>query len=431
MKIRRLLAQLIVVLGLGAAAFLAGCASPSIMPAEPTPRPSFDRTTVEKGAQLAAIGNCMDCHTASAGRPYAGGRPVKTPFGIIHGTNITPDPDTGIGRWPQAAFLRAMREGLDREGRHLYPAFPYDHYTRLSDEDIAALYAFLMTREPVRAATPPNRLAFPFNIRSLIGAWKRLYLEPGVFQRDPAQSAQWNRGAYLVQGLGHCGACHTPRNFLGAEKKKEFFAGGESDGWHAPALNADSRAPEPWTGEYLYRYLRGGLAERHDVPAGPMAPVVHNLAAVPEEDVRAIAAYVAAQMGPARPERRAGGDEAARSAVADGGERALRGGAAVYTGACAACHDGGRLTPSSGNALQLQLSTAVNLPAPGNFIRIVLEGITPRDGERGPWMPGFAGALTDAQLAELTAHVRSKFGKGPLWRDLEDEVKKIRREKEK
>jgi mono/diheme cytochrome c family protein len=430
MKTRPFLLHLIVALELGAAAVLAGCVSRLAMPEAPAGS-SFDPAAVATGAQLAAIGNCIVCHTATGGRPYAGGRPLQTPFGIIYGTNITPDPDTGIGRWSGAAFARAMREGLDREGRHLYPAFPYDHYTKLTDEDIRAIYAFMMTREPVRAVTPPNQLLFPFNIRSLIAVWKRRYLEPGVFLPDPAQTAEWNRGAYLVQGLGHCGACHTPRNRLGAEKKDQFLAGGEAEGWHAPALNADSPAPEPWTAQHLYRYLRHGFSDRHDVPAGPMAPVVHNLATVPEGDVRAIAAYVAAQIGPATPERQARRAAAAAApSAADSAERLYRAGQIVYAGACAGCHDSGRLSPSSGDALQLQLSTSLRLPTPRNFIHIVLDGITPRDGESGPWMPGYAGALTDGQLAALTVYARSKFGGGLAWRGVANEVKKIRGEKD-
>ncbi len=181
MKSGRLLWHLIVALQLGAATLLAGCASHPVLP-EAAAGSSFDPRAVAMGSRLAAIGNCVDCHTAAEGRPYAGGRPLKTPFGTIHGTNITPDPDTGIGRWSEAAFSRAMREGVDREGRHLYPAFPYDHYTKVADDDIRAIYAFLMTREPVRAVTPPNQLQFPFNIRSLIAVWKRMYFEPGVFQ---------------------------------------------------------------------------------------------------------------------------------------------------------------------------------------------------------------------------------------------------------
>ncbi|HKA46452.1 MAG TPA: cytochrome c [Burkholderiales bacterium] len=413
-------------LALVAAGWLGGCISQPAGTDEAPKTLSFEPAAVERGAQLAAIGNCIVCHTAPGGQPYAGGRALKTPFGIIHGTNITPDPETGIGRWSEGAFARAMRQGVDRDGRHLYPAFPYDHYTKLTDEDVRALYAFVMTREPVSAGRPANQLSFPFNIRSLIGLWKRLYFEPGAFVPDSGQNAEWNRGAYLVQGLGHCGACHTPRNVLGAEKNDLYLAGGEAEGWHAPALTGASPAPEPWTTDYLFRYLRGGLTDRHDAPAGPMASVVHNLAAVPEQDVRAIAVYVAAQMDPPTPERRSLRAEAGAPTRTEGGDSTLQAGATIYAGACGACHDNGRIAPYSGDALQLTYSTSVNLPTPSNFIHIVLDGVMPRDGEPGPWMPGFRGALTDGQLAALTLYARSRFGSGPPWRDVEGEVRKAR-----
>lgn len=412
----------------------------ALEPVDPPPRSSFDSGVIAKGAQLAAIGNCSECHTADGGKPYAGGRPLKTPYGTIYGTNITPEPETGIGRWSEAAFARAMREGLDREGRHLYPVFPYDHFTKVTDEDIRALYAFLMTREPVRAETPPNALLFPFNVRSAIGVWKRLYFEPGRFRPDPAHSAEWNRGAYLAEGLGHCGACHTPRNLVGAEKKRQDFAGGEVQGWHAPALNADSPAPVPWTTSQLHKYLRTGLDDQHAIAAGPMDPVVRNLAAVPERDVQAIAAYVAARIGAPTPQRRKGGEEALAHARRDiaaypfvdrgsrhvaGDDRAFREGAAVYAGTCAECHDRGRLA-TSGAALHLALGSAVTIPTSANLIRITLEGIIPPDSDPARWMPGFAGALTDEQVKDLVYYMRTHFGRAPPWRDVDDELKKAK-----
>ena len=416
-------------------------AGPVIAPIDPPTRSSFDPQLLARGAQLAAIGSCRDCHTAPAGRPYAGGRALKTPFGTIYGTNITPDPDTGIGRWSEAAFSRAMREGLDRQARHLYPAFPYDHFTILNDEDLKAIYAFIMTRDPVRAETPPNALPFPFNIRALIGVWKRLYFERGIWQPDAGQSAEWNRGAYLVEGLGHCGACHTPRNALGAEKKKEFFAGEEADGWHAPALNARSPSPVPWTAESLYAYLRTGVDALHAVPAGPMARVVHNLADAPDQDVRAIATYVASVIGPATPERQGRAqkllEQAKRRASyatkvdtgtpLESGETAPDG-AAIYAGACGICHDSGRTT-SSGGALPLALSIAAALPTPRNLIAVIQRGIIPPEHEPGRFMPGFEGALTAEQMEALVAYIRTDLGKSPAWQDVRAEVNKVMQEK--
>jgi mono/diheme cytochrome c family protein len=423
------------------AVFIAISWRAEIASVEPPPTGSFDAALVSRGAALAAIGDCVACHTAAGGRAYAGGFPLQTPFGTIHGTNITPDPDTGIGRWSPAAFVRAMREGVDREGRHLYPAFPYDHFTLVSDEDLNALYAFLMTREPVRAERPRNDVVFPLDIRMLVSGWKLLFFEQQAFRPDPSQSAEWNRGAYLAQGLGHCGACHTPRNFLGAEKKREFLAGGEAEGWHAPAIDATSRAPMPWTADTLYRYLRYGASATHEVAAGPMAPVVHNLGSVPEEEVRAIATYIAAVIGAPDADRqrrgewalaRARGGGASIEPQADAGRAAtdtsVKIGGVIYSATCAVCHGAAERPPGSpsGEALHLALSTSVALPSPGNLIRIILQGMAPPDGERGPFMPGFHGALTDEQVAALVTYLRATYTDRPEWPSVAREVRKAR-----
>src|SRR5213075_1547913 len=192
-------------LALGAAAFLWSCAAQESA-AQIEPPEEFPREQIAKGQELAHMGNCMGCHTPEGGKPYAGGTPLKTPFGTVHGTNVTPDPETGIGKWSLEAFTRAMREGVDREGRNLFPAFPYDHFTKLTDEDVAALYAFVMTREPVNHKNLGNSVPLP---RMSVSVWKSRYLQRGAYKPDPAKSPEWNRGAYLVEGLGHCGACHT------------------------------------------------------------------------------------------------------------------------------------------------------------------------------------------------------------------------------
>src|SRR5882757_2884952 len=262
----------------------------------PAPQ-SFDTALVKRGRYLAAIGNCNDCHTVRGGRSFAGGLPVPTPFGTIYSSNITPDAKTGIGRWSEAAFRRAMQSGVDRDGQHLYPTFPYDHFTHVSDDDDRALYAYLMTRQPVRASARENDLAFPFNQRIAVAGWKLLFLRHGTYQPDSTKSAEWNRGAYLVEGLAHCGACHTPRNALGAEKTQASFAGGDVDNWHAYAINSQSSAPVPWDMDALFRYLRQGWHPDHGVARGPMAEVVSNLSEVPESDIRAIATYMASVSG--------------------------------------------------------------------------------------------------------------------------------------
>ncbi|MFL6790230.1 MAG: cytochrome c, partial [Bradyrhizobium sp.] len=232
-----------VVLIVGAAAAFAIVWRPTIAAIEPPAPRTFDAALVKHGRDLAAIGNCNDCHTIRGGKNFAGGLPVPTPFGTIYSSNITPDRESGIGQWSEAAFRRAMRDGVNREGRHLYPTFPYDHFTNVSDEDDRALYAFLMTRQPVRAGARENQLSFPFNQRPLIAGWKLLFLRRDGYQADATKSAEWNRGAYLVAGLAHCGACHTPRNALGAERVTAQFSGGDVDNWLAYALNDRSHAP--------------------------------------------------------------------------------------------------------------------------------------------------------------------------------------------
>ncbi len=404
------------------------------VPASPE-RLAFDAALVAKGAALAALGNCRSCHTQPGSAPFAGGRPLSTPFGTIHSTNITPDPDTGIGRWTGEDFLRAMHEGVDRAGRHLYPAFPYDHFTRVTALDVAAIYAFIMTREPVRAEVPPNRLRFPAGFRPAIAVWKALYFEPGVYRPDRSKSAVWNRGAYLIDGLAHCGACHTPRNALGAENKKQDLGGGEAERWHASSLTETSPAPVPWSAEALYDYLRRGHEQRHGIAAGPMAPVVHNLADAAEEDVRAIAVYVASRMlrvesSPAgaadavvaaAKQREAG----AVSGVTSGNAASAIDGANVFTGACASCH-GAAPAASSPEPVALGLTTSLNAPDPRNAIHITLEGLWPEPGAKGALMPGFAGELTDRQVIALVDYLRARFTDRPAWADVPERVKEIR-----
>jgi mono/diheme cytochrome c family protein len=439
MRLIRYLAGIIGVLAIVVLGFAAFAWRSSIDPVDPPQAAAFDAALVEKGAALAAIGNCNVCHTAPGGEVFAGGLALPTPFGTIYSTNITPDPDTGIGRWSEQAFIRSMREGVDREGRHLYPAFPYDHFTRVTDEDNRALYAFLMTRKPVRAEAPENELPFPLNVRMVLAGWKLLFFKPGVYQADAGQSDEWNRGAYLADGLGHCGGCHTPRNQLGAEKRDALFAGGEAEGWTAYALNAQSPAPVPWTVDSLTRYLRTGYEEHHGVARGPMAPVTANMRSAAPEDAKAIATYVASVMGEPSAERKARG-EAALSAetrhppgelVQSAGAQTLPvavdakdPGAAIYATACSTCHDAGRPVPYGG--LPMRLSTAIHGPTPMNPINVILFGLPAPEGERGPIMPGFAGTLTDRQVADLLAYMRKTFSDRPAWTDTESLVAEIR-----
>jgi mono/diheme cytochrome c family protein len=428
------MAKLRIVGGLLAALLLAGaCAAfaaawrPAIAAINPLSPTSFDVGLVKRGRELAAIGNCGSCHTVQGGRSFAGGLAVPTPFGAVFSSNITPDAQTGIGRWSEQAFRRAMRSGVDREGRHLYPTFPYDHFTNVSDGDDAALYAYLMTREPVHAPLRKDELSFPFNQRILIAGWKLLFLHREAYRPDPAKSAEWNRGAYLVEGLAHCGACHTPRNALGAERATAGFAGGDVDHWRAYALNAQSPSQVPWNEDALYAYLRDGFQSDHGTARGPMADVVRNLSEAPPSDVRAIASYMADVSGALTPDRRRQGEAAltqAKSAPPAGPEPGSKG-AAIYAAACAGCHESGRSLPYGG--VNLGLSTTINGPDPRNLANIVLSGVRPVEGERSPIMPDFAASMNDEQITDLLNFLRSRFSKQPAWSDVEKTVEEARR----
>jgi mono/diheme cytochrome c family protein len=409
---------------------------PAIAAIEPPAPQSFDSALVKRGRDFAAIGNCNDCHTVRDGRDFAGGLAVPTPFGTIYSPNITPDAETGIGRWSEAAFRRAMQSGVNRDGQHLYPTFPYDHFTHVSDEDDHALYAYLMTRPAVRAPARANQLSFPFDQRVVVAGWKLLFLRHGSYQPEPAKTAEWNRGAYLVEGLAHCGACHTPRNSLGAERARDAFGGGDVDNWHAYAINRQSPAPVPWNAEALFGYLRQGWHPDHGVARGPMAQVVGNLSGVPESDVRAIATYMADMFGVPTPDRKRRGDEVLAQAAArpvqtpqaSQAPQASSGnalGASIYAAACAACHASDRAPPFGG--INLALSTTINGPDARNAANIILSGIRPVAGERSPIMPGFADSMSDDQIAALLDYLRARFSQQPPWTNTADIVRESRR----
>ena len=411
----------------GAVATFALAWRPAIAAIEPPAPPSFDPALVKRGRDLAAIGNCNDCHTVRGGKAFAGGLPVPTPFGTIYSSNITPDPETGIGRWSETAFRRAMRSGVDRDGQHLYPTFPYDHFTNVTDADDQALYAYLMTRQPVHAPARQNQLSFPLDRRFVIAGWKLLFLRHGTYQPDPAQSAEWNRGAYLVEGLAHCGACHTPRNALGAERASAQFAGGDVDNWHAYAINAQSPAPVPWDADALFAYLRDGWHPDHGVARGPMAQVVSNLSEVPQSDIRAIAVYMAGVFGAPTPDRKRRGEAVLAQIKSPAVQisQANAAGASIYAAACATCHETGRPLPYGG--VNLGLSTAISSPDPRNATNIVLSGVRPVEGERSPIMPGFASSMNDGQISALLNYLRARFSNQPAWTGVEKTVEDARR----
>jgi len=470
----RHLARTIVVVALAILILLALAWRPAVAPIEPPAASGFDPALIRRGAELAALGDCSTCHTTRGGSTFAGGRAIPTPFGSIYSTNITPDPSTGIGRWSSRAFARAMREGVDREGRHLYPAFPYDHFTLLTDADIDALYAFFMTRPPVRAQTSRNDVPFPLSFRPLLAGWKLLFFRPGRYHADAQRDAVWNRGAYLAEGIAHCGACHTPRNAFGAEKPNQHFAGGSAEGWHAYSLNSMSQAPLAWDVSAMELYLRNGWHASHGVAHGPMAAVTDNMAGVTASDVRAVAEYVVASMSGtkgARPNSLAGKTDAegtrrssrasmaplatappaaaispthptapvppaaadpptrsgaptpgsslqpattpsASAAVAAASDDKRSDGAAIYAAACGGCHESHQPLPFGG--FDLSLSTDVAGEDPTNLVHVVLDGLPATREAPQPMMPGFATTFSDPQLVSLMAYLRDQFAHKPL-----------------
>jgi len=428
-RVARGLAVLFGIIVLGLVVFTIWAWRAAIAPIAPPAAASFDAALVAKGEKLADAGYCLTCHTPPKGKPYAGGLPMVTAFGTIYSTNITPDPATGIGNWSLEAFTRAMHEGVARDGSHLFPAFPYDHFTKVSDDDVKALYAFMMTRPAVAQTAPANTLPFPLDVRLLQAGWKLLYFKEGRFQPTTEQSAEWNRGAYLAEGLSHCGACHTPRNALGAEKKgaDAHLAGAAIDGWFAPALTAANTAPVPWSAAELHDYLRNGGTPYHGVAAGPMSNVVRQGYALLEDaDVNAVAAYIASGNGAADRKADVGqivGDAIARSRydASQAGDH----GASLYTSACAACH----YNPTSGPQLarpELGLKSSVSAPDPTNLVQVILHGISVKDGLPGAMMPAFGAGLSDDDVAAIANYLRKSRTSLPPWTDVPGVVAKVR-----
>lgn len=408
------------ILGFGALAWW-----PAIAPIAPPAPGAFAPELVAKGAVLAAGGYCAECHTAKGGQPFAGGYAMATPFGVLYSTNITPDRETGIGTWSESAFARAMREGVARDGSLLFPAFPYDHFTKLSDADVQALYAYFMTRAPVRAPAHENTVPFPLNVRYLQAGWRLLFFRSGRAEPDPAKSADWNRGAYLAEGLSHCSSCHTPRNLLGAEKAGDAYAGAAVDNWIAPPLTAANPDPAPWTQPELYAYLHNGVSDLHGSAAGPMAPVAHGLAVLPEADVAAIALYFA-DIDHAAERVAATGPAVARamSYAPLGTGQEIDPAARLYMAACASCHY--NAGAPIGVRPDLALNNALNLPDPSNFIEVVLHGIDAEDGIPGVVMPSFGHALNDREIARIAAYLRRTRTTLPPWPDLDAQIAALR-----
>ncbi|MER0240166.1 molybdopterin cofactor-binding domain-containing protein [Fulvimarina sp. MAC8] len=397
--------------GIGLAAVLGGTLSlgalalpiqRAIPPASAPPASSFSAELLENGRQVFAAGNCGDCHTAPGGAPNAGGLEVVTPYGRIHTTNLTPDPETGLGQWSLEAFERAMRHGISRDGTHLYPAFPYTSFSKMTDDDIFALYAYLQTLEPVRQETARAEMIFPANLRPVNALWNALHHDPAPIEPQPARGAEWNRGRYLVEATGHCSACHSPRNLLGAEKTgTAALTGSLVKGWYAPAIAGDTASAFGWSEERYYAYLRTGLTEGFASASGPMADVVANLQALPDEDIQAMAIYLASAQ-PGVPETRVADPAAAARPMPDATDR-------IFESACATCHEPALASLATAANIPLSRSAAIRSPDDEALKTVIRQGIEAPLALAGRDMPGFAGELTERQIADLAAYVRMRY----------------------
>lgn len=362
-----------------------------------------DPALISKGEYLTRAADCVACHLAPGGKPYAGGLSFKLPFGTIYSPNITPDKDTGIGNWTDDDFVSALQKGVGKDGKHYYPAFPYTSYTLMSREDILAIKAYLFSLEPINQKPPENDLSFPFNQRWGMFFWNALFASNERFVPDSKQSQEWNRGAYLVQGPGHCGECHTPRNIFQAMSTGNSLAGGELGNWRAYNISSDTQyGIGAWPEESLVSYLSQGYAPGYGGAGGPMADAVeHSLRYLDPADLKAIAVYL--KSTPARSEG------IARPAAKINDQASSPLGHKLFADACASCHRADGTGNQSPVAMLMGLKT-VNDPKGTNLIATLLEGHTPTAMRADQRMPNFARAYNDTELAAVSTFVLRRFG---------------------
>lgn len=367
---------------------------------------------IERGRYLAVAGDCVACHTQTGKAPFSGGVPIASPLGTIYSTNITPSTKAGIGGYTLAQFSLAVRAGVRADGSHLYPAMPYTAYAKVSDDDTAALYAYFMHGVKADDTAPPaTQLPFPFNIRLSMALWNTLYLDTKPYVADKSKSVEWNRGAYLAQGLAHCATCHTPRNFLMAEKTSQYLRGGSLGTWYAPDITA---ANPGWDQAALAAYLSTGHAPNGATAAGPMLEAIDkSFSKMDAQDIRAMAVYLTDLPGkPAAPAAApavvapvSGSDIAEMAGKIGAGER-------LYRNNCAACHqnngDGMRGLPA------LRNHTVLRHPNADNVSMAILEGVWPEEKQG---MPGFEHELNDQEIADITNYVMATFGNNQAGTD--------------
>jgi mono/diheme cytochrome c family protein len=388
-----------IILGVCLTAAVAVGAMAATSPPPAAPPPSDQAALIAKGKYLATAGDCVSCHTAPNGPPLAGGLGMDTPFGKIFTPNITPDKQTGIGNFTDAQFYRVMHDGIGGHGQYLYPAMPFPWYTKVTHDDVMAIKAYLFSVAPVHKPDKPNEMAFPFNIREGLVAWRAAFFTEGTFKPDPAKSDQLNRGAYLVQGLGHCGECHNGNNLFGASAAAGRLQGGPIDDWYAPNITGDTlEGVGGWSQDQLATFLKTGAAPAGaGVALGPMMETIHNsLQYLTDDDIQAIAAYLKAVPGKATYQ-----DRPQVAVTRTGGD--------IYLSYCASCHqqDGkgvpGQIPPLAG-------SGAVKAKEADNVIRVVLGGL-PATKNYAP-MPALGSGMTDQQIADVANYIRTAWGNG-------------------
>jgi mono/diheme cytochrome c family protein len=363
-----------------------------------------DFALVQRGRYLVTLADCTACHAdpTRSDSPFGGGRPIATPFGRVVAPNITPDPQTGIGNWTVRQFDDAVRRGRMPSGKRLYPAMPFPYFARMSAADVGAIWAFLTTVRPVHHAIVSDRLPFPLSIRATMIFWDWLYYHPGVWRPSPARSAAWNRGSYIVAGPGHCGACHTPKTFLGGDERSHELQGYSLQGWFAPDLTGDrAHGLAAWTREDIVGYLRTGH-NRFEAASGPMADEVRDSSSgMSVQDLAAIATYLKSEEG--APER-------LTALAAD--DPVMVAGAAIYRDTCSGCHkiDGSGVPYLIPN---LAGSAAVASREPTTVLQVIVHGaasVATREEPTGPQMPSYGWQLDDAQVAAVATYVRNSWG---------------------
>jgi mono/diheme cytochrome c family protein len=378
--------------------------------------------TVARGKALVDAADCASCHTADRSKPLAGGKRIDTPFGGIFSPNLTPDRETGLGAWTDDEFYRALHEGVARNGARYYPAFPYPNFTKITRDDVLAIRAYLATLTPVRNIPPPPQLRFPLNYRVVMRGWDWLFFRPGTFEKNPQKSDEWNRGAYLVEGAAHCGACHTPKNMFGADKRGQTYGGGLVDGWFAPRLDGAARSGlKSWSVEDITEYLQSGRNGKSQAGKLMAEVVVNSTSKMSDADVRAIAVYLK--------DLPAGAPE---PVVTPPPPAQMADGARIYKGACIACHE---VDGSGAPRIYPPLPGNANLQSadPSSTLRIILDGAqtvtTPRAPNTGS-MPAYYRKLTDQEIADVATYIRNSWGNAaPVVTP--EQVAKARRESSK